>query len=101
MTDMQPFDYDVWVYYFDDPSRRALIALTLIEDGSNLPSNVAWNMAWRIMIGPCNRPFVDAMEAAIEAGGFYLHVGSRDLLNDPDVQAGIAKVIRKRASDRS
>ena len=41
-----------------------------------------------------NRPFVDTLELAIEQNGFYLDVGYDDPLDDPDVRAGIAKVIR-------
>ena len=90
----RPFNVDVWVYYFSDPARPALTAMTLAEDGSNLPPDVAWVPGGRLELGPMNRPFVDTLELAIEQNGFYLDVGYVDPLDDPDVRAGIAKVIR-------
>ena len=99
MTNARPFDQgDVWVYYFDDPARPALTAMTLMEDGSNLPQNVAWVLKGRIELGPMNRPWVDTLELAIEQNGFYLDIGVDDPLDDPDVQKGTRILIDRCSS---
>jgi hypothetical protein len=94
MIASRPFDQETWIYLFDDPQRPALVAVTLVEDGSNLPPNVGWQFSSRLQVGPGNRAFVGGMEAAIEQDGFYLQAGG-DPLDNPDVQKGIVSLIHR------
>jgi hypothetical protein len=96
------FDEDRKVYFFDCPDKPDLNAATLDSTGQNLPnlgSDRPWTGAEWLIIGPANRPFVEAMELALQTDGYHLHSTNSNFLDDKSIRAAVQALVKRVEDD--
>jgi hypothetical protein len=90
------FSEDRWVYFFGHPDKRELSAGTFDIAGQNLPNlGFIWKPIGALMIGPANRPWVVAMEAALRTDGYYLNSSDGNLLDDKTIKGAVQALVER------
>ena len=94
------FSIERKVWFFQCSTRPTLSAGTLDELGMNLPDlGCEWHQDSWLIIGPENRPFVQAMETALETDGYYLHSSDSNPLDDASFRAAVSALVSQISDD--